>query len=64
MEPNDVSHQHAPSPRRPPILPLAIFAACCCYFGWRFWESGEHIYGLLALINAFGLATIVLWRRR
>jgi hypothetical protein len=64
MEPHDVSHQTARPPRRPALLPLAIFAACFCYFGWRFWKSGEHIYGLLALINALGLLMTLFWRRR
>jgi hypothetical protein len=63
MEPT-ASDNQAASPRRPPLLPLAIFAGCLCYFGWRFWESGEDIYGLLALINALGLAMILLRRRR
>jgi hypothetical protein len=62
MQPHDDSTENAP--RRPPaLLPLAIFTGCLCYFGWQFWESGEHIYGLLALINAVGLATILLRRR-
>jgi hypothetical protein len=45
------------------LLPLAIFAGCLSYFGWRYWESGEHVYALLALVNAVGLATL-LFRRR
>jgi hypothetical protein len=63
MQPHDESNENTPPRRRPALLPLAIFAGCFCYFGWRFWESGDHIYGLLALINALGLATIVLRRR-
>ena len=62
-EPHDASPENATPRRRPALLPLAIFAACLCYFGWRFWESGEHIYGLLALINAVGLLTILFHRR-
>jgi hypothetical protein len=45
-------------------LPLAIFAVCLAYFGWRYWDSGDHIYGLLALLNALGLLTMALGRRR
>ena len=56
--------EHVPPSSRPPLLPLAIFAACLAYFGWRYWDSGEHIYGLLALINALGLLTMTVGRRR
>jgi hypothetical protein len=68
MESSDPSSTHAdeesPVRRGLPLLPLVILAACGVYFGYRFWESREHIHLLLAGINLFGVVTILTgWRR-
>ncbi len=63
MEPDETPQHSSPSPGLA-LLPLAIFAVCLAYFGWRYWDSGDHIYGLLALLNALGLLTMALGRRR
>jgi hypothetical protein len=64
IEPSTPLEADRPPPRRPPLLPVVIFAVCLCYFGWRFWESGEHIYALLAGINAAGLLLFLFRRTR
>lgn len=69
MESSDPSSTHAdegpPARRRVPLLPLIILAACGVYFGYRFWESREHIHLLLAGINFFGVLMILIgWRQR
>jgi len=50
--------------KRLSLLPVLIFVVCTLYFGWRYWESREHIYGLLAGINAFGLLMALGFLRR
>jgi hypothetical protein len=60
----DQSSNDAPPKRRTALLPALIFLACGLYFGGRFWESGEHIFGLLAGINAVGLFITLAGHRR
>ncbi len=54
----------SPGPRRRPVVfPALIFVACLSYFAWRYWEDGEQIHLLLAIVNGIGLLMMIAARR-